>query len=107
MKSLNRVHLYPHSEPNGIAYVVADKQGLRDLAKKLMQAADGATGIETLTVHGSDGHAYEMYIVADMTESEWQNMPVPAQDLGSPAQLEIVQVYNSLRQDLVQKNQLM
>jgi hypothetical protein len=97
MKSMSRVHLYPHKEPNGTGYIVAERKGLRDLAKKLLQAADGAVGLETLTLHGSDGHPYNLMIITDVTEEEWQNMPLPKDKNSDPESLEIVKVYNNLK----------
>jgi len=97
MKTMSRVHLYPHKEPNGTGYIVAERRGLRALAKKLEQAADGAVGLETITLYGSDGHPYNLMIVTDITEDEWQNMPLPADRRSDPASLEIVKVYNDLR----------
>lgn len=97
MKSMSRVHFYPHKEPNGTAYIVAERRGLRTLAKKLEQAADGAVGLETLTLYGSDGHPYTLMVVTDITEDEWQNMPLPAAKNSDPSKLEIVKVYNDLK----------
>lgn len=97
MKSMNRVHLYPHKEPNGTAYIVADRQGLRDLAHKLMHAADSMVGLENITVHGSDGHPYELMIVSDVTQDEWQTMPLPADRNSDPSKLGIVQLWFGLK----------
>lgn len=102
MKSMSRLHLYPHQEPNDTAYIVADRKGLRDLAKKLTQAADSAVGLETITMHGSDGHAYTVMIVSDVSEDEWQALPLPKNKHSDPASLEIVKTYKSLRQQLTQ-----
>ena len=97
MKTMSRVHLYPHKEPNGTGYIVAERRGLRALAKKLEQAADGAVGLETITLYGSDGHPYNLMIVTDITEDEWQNLPLPKDKNSDPAKLEIVKVYNDLK----------
>lgn len=97
MKTMSRVHLYPHKEPNGTAYIVAERRGLRALAKKLEQAADGAVGLETITLYGSDGHPYNLMIVTDITEDEWQNLPLPKENNSNPASLEIVKVYNEMK----------
>lgn len=98
MKSMNRLHLYPHSEPNGRAYIVADKQGLKDMAKILIRAADSVVGMETITLYGSDGHPYELFVVANVQEDEWQIMPLPAADHAYPATLAIIQTYANLKQ---------
>ena len=97
MKSMSRVHLYPHKGPNSTGYIVAERRGLRALAKKLEQAADGAVGFETITLYGSDGHPYSLMIVTDISEDEWQNLPLPADKRSDPTQLEIVKVYNDLK----------
>lgn len=94
---MSRVHLYPHKEPNGIGYIVAERRGLRALAKKLEQAADGAVGLETITLFGSDGHPYKLMIVTDISEEEWQNLPLPKEKNSDPSSLEIVKVYNDLK----------
>jgi len=97
MKSMSRVHLYPHKEPNGTGYIVAERRGLRALAKKLEQAADGAVGLETITLYGSDGHPYKLMIVTDITEDEWQNLPLPKEKNSDPSTLEIVKTYHELQ----------
>lgn len=97
MKSLNRVHLYPHKEPNGIGYIVADRQGLRDLANKLMLAADSMVGLENITVYGSDGHPYELMIISDVSQEEWQAMPLPGDDASDPSKLNIVKLWYDLK----------
>ena len=94
---MSRVHLYPHKAPNGTGYIVAERRGLRALAKKLEQAADGAVGLENITLYGSDGHPYTLMIVTDITEEEWQNMPLPNDKKSDPNNLEIVKIYNELR----------
>lgn len=99
---MSRLHLYPHKEPNDTAYIVADRKGLRDLAKKLTQAADSAVGLETIVMHGSDGHAYTVMIVSDVSESEWQVLPLPKDENSDPTRLEIVKIYKSLQQQLAQ-----
>jgi len=94
---MSRVHLYPHKEPNGTAYIVAERRGLRALAKKLEQAADGAVGLETIILYGSDGHPYNLMIVTDITEDEWQNLPLPKDKNSDPSTLDIVKIYNDLK----------
>lgn len=102
MKSMSRLHLYPHAEPNGTAYIVADRRGLRDLAKKLTQAADSSVGLDTITFHGSDGHEYKLLIVSDVSQEEWQTLPLPKDQHSDPNTLAIVKTYKSLQQQLEQ-----
>lgn len=97
MKSMSRLHLHPHAAPNGTAYIVADRRGLRDLAKKLAQAADSAVGIDSITFHSSDGHEYKLLIVSDVSEEEWQAMPLPTHQHSDPSQLAIVKTYKSMQ----------
>lgn len=97
MKLMNRIHLYPHSGPGSTGYIVADRQGLRDLAKRLQNAADSIVGLENVTVYASDGHAYELMVVADVTEEEWQSMPLPSDHASDPKKLAIVNTYLSLK----------
>lgn len=97
MKSNSRVHLHTHTKPNGRAYIIAERSGLRALAHALQEAANGVVGMETITLFSSDGHPYELMIVADITEQEWQQVPVPYDRNNDPAKLESVQMYDSIR----------
>ena len=97
MKTMSRLHLYPHKEPNGRAYIVAERRALRALAKKLEQTADGAVGLEEITFYSSDGHSYNLMIVTDVTEDEWQNLPLPKDKNNDPSCLEVVKVYTDLK----------
>lgn len=100
MKSLSRVHLYTHKEPNGRGYIVAERSGLKALAKALDKAASGAVGLEKITVYSSDGHPYELMIVTDLSENEWQEINVPYDRKSNPKQLESVQIYDSLHEEI-------
>lgn len=98
MKSMGRLHLYPHREPRDTAYIVADRRALRDLAKKLTQAADSSVGIDSVTFHGSDGHEYKLMIVSDVSEDEWQVLPLPQLKLNAASELSIVKIYHEYKQ---------
>lgn len=100
MKTLSRLHLYPHKEPNGRAYIVAERQALRALAKKLEQTADGAVGYDKMTFYSSDGHPYELMIVSDITEQEWQELEVPSSRKSDPSKLETVKIVDDLSSTL-------
>jgi len=100
MKSMNRLHLYHHKSPNGRAYIVADRNGLRALAKTLEKAANGAVGLEKLQLYSSDGHPYELMIISDISEQEWQDIQVPYSKFSDPSKLETVQLYDSLKSEL-------
>jgi hypothetical protein len=103
MKSLSRVHLYTHKEPNGRGYIVAERSGLRTLAKALEKAASSAVGLEKVTVYSSDGHPYEIMVVTDLSENEWQDINVPYDRRSNPKLLESVQIYDSLHEELVKE----
>lgn len=95
MKS--RIHLYPHAGPGSRGYIVAERTALRSLARHLEDAARGLAGLETVKCYSSDGHEYELVIVCDVSEDEWQNLPVPKDKNSDPGRLAIVQTWDELR----------
>jgi hypothetical protein len=95
MKS--RIHLYPHAGPNSRGYIVAERSALRSLAKHLEDAARGLAGFETVKCYSSDGHEYELVIVCDVSEDEWQNLPVPGDQQSDPSKLAIVRTWDEFR----------
>jgi hypothetical protein len=102
MKSvLSRVHLHSHKEPKGRAYIVGDRKGLLALSKTLEKAAKGLLGLESIRLFSSDGHEYELMIVADVKEEEWQFMSVPYDPDSNPNSLESIKVYESVRKQLI------
>lgn len=103
MKSMSRVHLYTHKEPNGRGYIVAERSGLKALARALEKAAASAVGLEKVTVYSSDGHPYEIMVVTDLSENEWQDINVPYDRRSNPKLLESVQIYDSLHEELVKE----
>jgi hypothetical protein len=95
MKS--RIHLYPHTGPGTRGYIVAERSALRSLARHLEDAARGIVGFETVRCYGSDGHEYELVIVCDVSEDEWQNLPVPDDKNSDPSKLTVVKTFDELR----------
>lgn len=93
-----RLHLYPHNGPGTRAYIVAEPGALRALAQAAEDAARGVLGFETIKFYSSDGHEYELAIVCDVTEDEWQGLPVPSDEKSDPSKLSIVQTFDELRQ---------
>ena len=83
MKS--RLHLHGHSGPKTRAYIVAEPQALRALATAADRAARSVIGMETVSFYGSDGHEYELFIACDVSEDEWQTMPLPTDKTAKPA----------------------
>lgn len=91
-----RLHLYPHCGPRTRAYIVAEPGALRALAQAADNAARGVLGFETIKFYSSDGHEYELALVCDVTEEEWQNLPVPSDQNSDPDKLAIVQMFDEL-----------
>jgi len=92
-----RLHLYPHTGPGGRAYIVGERSTFRSLARHLEDAARGAAGFDIVRCYGSDGHEYELALVCDVSEEEWQNLPVPGDKKSDPGSLAIVQTFDELR----------
>ena len=99
---MNRVHIHNHKAPNGRAYIVGDRNGLRDLAKSLEKAANGLVGMETITLYSSDGHPYQLMIATDITEEEWQNTPTPYDKKADPSNLDIIKLYDSMKSEILE-----
>ena len=97
MKS--RIHLYPHNGPGSRGYIVAERSALRSLARHLEDAARGIVGFDTIRCYSSDGHEYELVIVCDVSEDEWQNLPVPGDQRSDPSKLTVVETFDSLRKN--------
>ena len=96
MKNYSRLHLYSHNKPQGRAYLVADPAALRALSELCKTAAHSMTGMEIATFFGSDGHEYELAVVSDVSESEWQQLPLPGLDQQAAQQLSIVKSFDEL-----------
>jgi len=77
MIAKSRLHIYPNKGPKTRAYILGERQALRALSEALRKAADGVLGSETVTLYGSDGHDYEIFITRDLLESEWQTLKDP------------------------------
>lgn len=104
MKTYARLHLYPHSEPRGRGYIVADPAALRALSDLCRTAAHSMSGFETATFFGSDGHEYELAIVSDVAESEWQQLALPGLDTDAAGKLAVVQTFDELVDQRAQLN---
>jgi len=97
MKS--RIHLYPHTGPGSRGYIVAERSALKSLARHLEDAARGIVGFDTVRCYGSDGHEYELVIVCDVSEDEWQNLPVPGDKTSDPSKLTVVKTFDELKRN--------
>lgn len=107
MKTYARLHLYPHREPQGKAYIVADQAALRALGELCKMASNSMTGIETAKFFGSDGHEYELAVVSDVSEEEWQQLPLPGINQQAARQLSIVKCFDELVEQLPKKEMKM
>lgn len=98
---LGRLHMHNHNEPNGRAFILGDKQALKALGDALMKASQCAAGFENIQLYTSDGHKYELLIARDISEEEWQSLPVPYDKKHDPNSLEIVKTYDELKSQVV------
>ena len=96
MKTFARLHLYPHSEPQGCATIVADPTALRALSEVCRSALHSMAGMETAIFFGSDGHEYELRVISSVSETEWQQLPLPGIDHKAVQQLSIVKLFDEL-----------
>ncbi len=96
MKVYSRLHLYPHNKPNGHAYIVGDPLALRRLGDLLKTASTSMVGIEIAGFFGSDGHEYELRIVSQVDDIEWQQLQLPGVDLCGTSNLNTVKTFNEL-----------
>jgi hypothetical protein len=100
MKS--RLHLYPHNEPQGTAYIVGERQALRALGETLIAASSSVVGFETVELYTSDGHSYTVTVISSVTEEEWQTVDTPYIPAPVP-QLQIIQDYNAVKSEISKK----
>lgn len=93
-----RLHMHNHNEPNGRAYIVGEKAALRSLGEALIKVSKSVIGLDNVELYTSDGHKYEILITCDVSEEEWQTLPVPYNKKHDPNSLEIVKTYNEFKQ---------
>lgn len=87
----HRLHMQNHKEPNGRAFIVGEKAALRAVGEALIKASKSMLGLERLEVYTSDGHRYELLITSEVSEDEWQELPVPYNNKHDLNNLSIVQ----------------
>ncbi len=88
-----------HTEPGGRAYIVGERAALKSLGDALLKASRSVLGFENLELYTSDGHKYEIFITCDVSEDEWQTLPVPYDKKHNPESLEIVKTYIEIKQN--------
>jgi hypothetical protein len=91
-----RLHLYPHTGPKSKAYIVAEPHALKSLAKAAEAASKSIVGIDSVTFYTSDGHEFELVLVSDIKEEEWQTLEPPYRSSSSMNSLKILQLYNEI-----------
>lgn len=70
------------------------------MAKACEHAASGTLGMEMIKFYSSDGHEYELIITRDVSEDEWQTLPVPYEKSSDPAKLVCIKNLDSTRKEL-------
>ena len=96
MNVKSRLHLHNHNEPNGRAFIIGEKEALRKLGETLIKASQNGVGLETIDLFTSDGHKYTLVATREVSEDEWQNMPLPYDKKHDPNKLEIIQTYDEI-----------
>jgi hypothetical protein len=91
-----RLHMHNHSEPNGRAYIIGEKLALKSLGEALIKASHSVIGLENIELYTSDGHKYKILITCDVSENEWQELPVPYDKNHDPQELDIVKTYDEV-----------
>lgn len=86
-----------HNEPNGTAYILGERQALKKLGEALISTSKSVVGLDTVELYTSDGHKYELIITCDVSEEEWQTLPVPYDKKHDPTNLEIVRTFNEIK----------
>lgn len=93
MNVKSRLHLYPSKEPKGKAYILGERKALLALSEKLKLVAQGLIGVDEITLYSNDGHDYQIIITNQISEEEWQSMPLPDE-------LEIIKTYNEVKKEM-------
>ena len=68
-------HIYEHTEPGKEITIVANKNGLNDLAKALSQAGD--VGFGSVKLYSGDGHEYKVIVCKESEDEVLENLEVP------------------------------
>lgn len=68
-------HIYEHTEPGKPVTIVANKNGLNDLAKTLLHAGD--VGFGSVKLYSGDGHEYNIIICKEGDDEILENLEVP------------------------------
>ena len=69
------VHMYEHKEPGKDIVIVANKNGLLDLANALQHAS--STGVAITKIFTGDGHETKVIVCKEGDDTVWENLEVP------------------------------
>jgi len=96
MQAKARLHMHNHNEPNGRAYIIGERESLRKLGETLIKASQNGVGLETIDLYTSDGHKYQLMVTREVSEEEWQTIPLPYDKKHDPSKLEIIKTYDEI-----------
>jgi len=96
MLKKSRLHMQNHDQPNGRAYIIGERDALKQLGEALIKTSKSVVGLETIELYTSDGHKYELLITCDVDENEWQALPNPYHKDHDPTVLSIVKTFDEL-----------
>jgi hypothetical protein len=96
MLKKSRLHMQNHDQPNGRAYIIGERDALKQLGEALIRTSKSVVGLDTIDLYTSDGHKYELVITCDVAEHEWQELPVPYDKNHDPTELSIVKTFIEL-----------
>ena len=72
------VHIYEHKEPGKDIVIVANKNGLLDLANALQHAS--STGVAMTKIFTGDGHETNVVVCRESDNEVWENLELPYTD---------------------------
>ena len=85
-----------HDQPNGRAYIIGERDALKQLGEALIKTSKSVVGLDTIELYTSDGHKYELVITCDVDENEWQQLPTPYNKEHDPTVLSIIKTFEEL-----------
>ena len=96
LKPRARLHMQNHDQPNGRAYIIGERDALKQLGEALIKTSKSVVGLDTIDLYTSDGHKYTVLITCDATEEEWQTLPVPYDKKHDLTNLNIVKQFDEI-----------
>ena len=71
-------HIYQHKEPGKDIVIVANKNGLNDLANALQHAS--SIGVAMTKIYAGDGHETNIIVCKEGDDTVWENLELPYTD---------------------------